>query len=293
MRLSPGIVLRSLVLLAIATLLPRCFAQASPPAGKSATDFPPLLQWKSAVISGNTAALKALYSTNPAAQVATPAGPSDTDSDAAFWIGLKAHRIKLDIIQSDSPQAGSRQVVFQTEVQSASAGGHTVYVTEGQLWQQQGEQWRLMAVKRSDPTRLQQPASKDKVIYAPGIDAHTEVQEAVALASNQHKRVLVVFGANWCYDCHVLDLAFHRSDIEPVLRKNYEVIHVDVGEGDKNQDLMQQYQVPMKKGIPAIAVLDSDGKLLYSQQGGEFEKARALSPEDVLAFLNKWKPASH
>jgi hypothetical protein len=48
----------------------------------------------------------------------------------------------------------------------------------------------------------------------------------------------------------------------------------------------------MKKGIPAIAVLDSDGKLLYSQQGGEFEKARALAPEDVLAFLNKWKPAS-
>ena len=108
----------------------------------------------------------------------------------------------------------------------------------------------------------------------------------------QHKRVLVIFGANWCYDCHVLDLAFHRPDIEPVLKKNYEVVHVDVGEGDKNQDLMQQYQVPMKKGIPGIAVLDSDGKLLYSQQGGEFEKARALAPEDVLAFLNKWKPAS-
>ena len=44
---------------------------------------------------------------------------------------------------------------------------------------------------------------------------------------------------------------------------------------------MEQYQVPMKKGIPAIAVLDSDGKLLYSQKGGEFEKARALAPEDV------------
>jgi len=293
MRSSPRIVLRSLVLLAIATLLPSCFGQASSPAGKSATDFPPLLQWKSAVVSGNTVALKALYSTSPPAQVATPAGPSDTDTDAAFWVGLKAHHIKLDIIKSDSPQPGTRQIVFQAEVQPRKAGEHIVYITEGQLWQQQGEQWRLMAVKRSDPTRLQQPASKDKVIYTPGIDAHTEVQEAVALASKERKRVLVVFGANWCYDCHVLDSAFHRSDIEPVLRKNYEVIHVDVGEGDKNQDLMQQYQVPMKKGIPAIAVLDSDGKLLYSQQGGEFEKARALSPEDVLAFLNKWKPSSH
>ena len=102
--------------------------------------------------------------------------------------------------------------------------------------------------------------------------------------------MLVVFGANWCYDCHVLDLAFHRPDVSTVLNHNYEVVHVDVGEGDKNQDIMQQYNVPMKKGIPAIAVLSSGGKLLYSQQGGEFEKARALGPEDVLAFLNKWKP---
>ena len=41
-----------------------------------------------------------------------------------------------------------------------------------------------------------------------------------------------------------------------------------------------------------IHVSDSNGKLLYSQQGGEFEKARSLAPEDVLAFLNKWKPAT-
>ena len=48
----------------------------------------------------------------------------------------------------------------------------------------------------------------------------------------------------------------------------------------------------MKKGIPALAVLDSHGKLLYSQQGGEFEKTRSLAPEDLLAFLNRWKPAA-
>lgn len=292
MRSLPRITIPTFILLTITMLLPLCFGQASSSADKAGTDFPPLLQWKSAVISGNSAALKALYSANPPAQVATPAGQSNADSDAAFWTGLKARRIKVDIIQSDSPQAGTRQLVFQAEVVSASAGGHTVYVTEGQLWQQEGEQWRLAATKRSDPTRLQQPASKSKVIYAPGLDAQTEVKEAVALASHDHKHVLIVFGANWCYDCHVLDLAFHRPDIEPVLKKYYEVVHVDVGEGDKNQDLMQQYQVPMKKGIPAIAVLDSGGKLLYSQQGGEFEKARALAPEDVLAFLNKWKPPS-
>ena len=75
-----------------------------------------------------------------------------------------------------------------------------------------------------------------------------------------------------------------------MLTPNYEVVHVDVGEGDKNQDLMNQYDVPMKRGIPALAVLDANGKLLYSQKNGEFERARALGPEDLLEFLNRWKP---
>jgi len=280
---------RNVIWLVFLALLPVSFAQ-NPTPGKSATAFAPLQQWKDAVVSGNTAALKAFYSTNPPAQIATPVGQIGADSEVSFWAGLKAQRLKLDILQSDTPQTGVRQVIFQAEVRS---GERTLYITEGQLWQQQGEQWRLAAAKRSGPARLQQPVSTSKIIYAPGVDAHTEIKTALAEAAREHKRVLVVFGANWCYDCHVLDLAFHRPDIESVLQKNFQVVHVDVGEGNKNQDLMQQYQVPMKKGIPAIAVLDSNGKLLYSQKGGEFEKARALAPEDVLAFLNQWKPPAH
>ena len=35
------------------------------------------------------------------------------------------------------------------------------------------------------------------------------------MAAKDHKRVILVFGANWCYDCHVLDMAFHRPDFAP------------------------------------------------------------------------------
>ena len=158
------------------------------------------------------------------------------------------------------------------------------------MWQQQGGEWRLVASKRTDPARLQQPASLDKEIYEPGVDARAKIKHALELAAKGHQRVLVVFGANWCYDCHVLDMAFHRPDLAPILQRDYQVVHVDVGRGDKNQDLMQQYQVPMKRGIPALAVLDAQGKLLFSQKTGEFENARALAPEDLLQFLNQWRP---
>ena len=272
------------IALALAGTLSHAVGQSAP---QSPATFPPLEQWKSAVVAGNVTALRSLYSSNPPARVMTAKADSSIDTEIAFWMGLKPRRMKLDIVQSESPQAGAQQVVFQAEVQSASA---PVYVTEGQLWQQQNGSWKLVASKRSEPTQLQQPTSTSKVIYAPGLDAQAEIKQALALAAKQHKNVIVVFGANWCYDCHVLDLAFHRPDLAGVLQRNYEVVHVDVGEGDKNQDIMQQYHVPMKKGIPSLAVLDSNGKLLYSQQGGEFEKARSLAPQDLLAFLNKWKP---
>ena len=265
--------------------------QTSSSPSKSTAPFAPLEQWKSAVISGNAAALKAMYSSNPPAKVQTVSGDSSTDADISFWTGLKARKIKLNVLESTSPQAGLQQVVFEAEVHSGAAADHVVYVTEGQLWQQQGGGWKLVGTKRSDASKLEQPTSTSKLIYTPGIDAHEEIKQALARAAKEHKNVLIVFGANWCYDCHVLDLAFHRPDLAPVLQRNYEVVHVDIGEFNKNLDLMQQYNAPMQK-VPSLAVLNDKGKLLYSQQGGEFSKARALAPEDILAFLNKWKPGA-
>lgn len=260
---------------------------------KSTAAFAPLEQWKAAVVGGNATLLRSMYSSNPPARIDTISGASSPDADIAFWTGFKARSIKLNVAESSSPQAGLQQVVFEAEIHSGTASAdHVLYVTEGQLWQQQGGDWKLVASKRSEPAKLQQPTSTNKVIYAPGLDAHEEIKQALARASREHKNVLIVFGANWCYDCHVLDLAFQRPDLASVLQRNYEVVHIDVGQGDKNQDIMEQYQVPMKKGIPALAVLDSKGKLLYSQQGGEFEKARSLAPQDLRAFLEKWKPVT-
>jgi thioredoxin-related protein len=135
-------------------------------------------------------------------------------------------------------------------------------------------------------------ALPQKALYPENADAKKEIAEALHYASPAHKRVLVVFGANWCPDCHALDDAFHSPEIAPILQKNFVVVHVDTGRGDKNLDLAQKYEVPLKRGIPAIAVLDASGKLLFSQKHGEFEAARSLSLADIRAFLDQWKPAS-
>ena len=149
-----------------------------------------------------------------------------------------------------------------------------------------------MAAVRGEPRRLKQPLKLNPNLYNPQADAKREIKEALEQAARGHKNVILVFGGNWCYDCHVLDLAFHHPEIEPRLKTHYILVHVDIGEYNKNLDLAERYQVPLKKGVPALAVLAADGKLLYSQQAGEFESARSLAPEDVTAFLKRWQPAA-
>jgi hypothetical protein len=279
--------LRLLITLGIFLAL-LCAAQSSAQAlSQPPASFPPLEQWKAAVLAGSAGALRSLYSSSPPAQISTTSEQLSADSDISFWIGLKARSIAIQIAQSNSPQPGLQQIIFQARIRTLP---QTVYIAEAQLWQQQGMEWKLVSAKRTEATKLEQPLSLDVKIYPVGVNASEEIHSALLRAAKLHKHVLVVFGADWCYDCHVLDKAFRRPDIAAVVTPNYEVVHVDVGQGDKNQDLMNQYDVPMKRGIPAIAVLDSSGKLLYSQKNGEFERARALGPEDLLEFLKKWKP---
>ena len=266
-------------------------AQTAAPAQHPNTAFAPLEQWRNAVLRRDPVGLKMLYSTSPPAEVAAPGDQNTADAEVNFWIGLKAQQMNLDVVETSSPQLAVEVIAFQAEVRSGEPPkGQTLYVTEAQVWQKQGEEWHLLNVKRTAAAHLKQPIKKDKNIYRADVDAHAEIKEAEEKAARANKRLLIVFGANWCYDCHVLDMAFQRPDLAPVLAASYEVVHVDIGEGNKNQDLMRDYQVPMKKGIPALAVLETTGKLVVSQKNGEFENARAMTPEALLEFLNKWKP---
>jgi len=148
----------------------------------------------------------------------------------------------------------------------------------------------VVAVTSSFSIQTPAPAGGEANLYPANADARAEIKEAEERAAAEHKRVLLVFGANWCFDCRVLDRAFHRPDFASAIA-GYEIVHVDIGDdGKKNNDLAKQYDVPLGKGIPALAVLERDGKLVVSQKNGEFENARAMSPRAFLDFLNKWKP---
>ena len=264
-------------------------------AANNAAIFEPLEHWRQAVLASDTAALQSLYSTQPPVHIKGRLTESQgPDVELRFWRERKEaglDSLTLDDLDTKAGPDGSRQVIFQAEMTSKLTMGksRTWYVFEGQLWQKQDDTWRIVQVMRDEVRRLRQPTHLDPTLYRANADAKAELKQALANAAKSGRRVLLVYGANWCYDCDVLDLAFHHPDLQPFLEKNYIVLHIDIGKADKNLDLAERFHVPLDKGIPALAVLNNDGTLLFSQRNGEFESARSLAPEDLQAFLEKWK----
>jgi len=128
-----------------------------------------------------------------------------------------------------------------------------------------------------------------KHIYSDNANAKADIAAGQAQAKREHKRVILDFGGDWCGDCQVLDIYFHQAPNAGLLEKNFVLVHVSIGHEDKNIDVAAKYGVPISKGVPALAVLSAEGKVIYAQATGEFEDMRHMDSASVTEFLKKWK----
>lgn len=264
------------------------------------TKFEPLNRWRADVLAGDKAALAVIYSTSPPARTQTQQGTTEVPSEEPeFWSALAAKGLKVlnpKVLEIDKTQPGMVSLVLRIEATLEENGVRQEDVlSAAQIWAQQEGTWRIVATRRGDlvpntPRRLPEPSVPNTDLYPPPEEAPAEVSAALAAAAKDHKRVILVFGANWCYDCHVLNQTFHLKQIAPLVEANYHVVHISIGDEDKNLDLAKKYEVPLDKGVPALAVLDPDGKVVFSQKQGEFESSVRIGPEDIVQFLQKWKP---
>ncbi len=138
----------------------------------------------------------------------------------------------------------------------------------------------------------QAPSTKPAVpfrVYDPGRDAGRDIQDAVSQAKTTHKRVLIEVGGNWCIWCRYFEDFFAtHPEIREYRDANYVVVRVNFSEENKNEAVLSQYgKIP---GYPHIFVLDSDAKLLHSQDTSELEQGRGYSEAAMKKFLEKWAP---
>jgi thioredoxin-related protein len=122
-------------------------------------------------------------------------------------------------------------------------------------------------------------------------DAANDIQNALVLAKQTNKRVLVDVGGNWCPWCHLLDTLFlTNKDLDEYLFQHYVVVKVNFSKENKNEKVLAKY--PKVAGYPHLFVLDETGKVLKSQNTSTLENKKGQpkghDKEKVFAFLKKW-----
>ncbi|MGD0536723.1 MAG: thioredoxin family protein [Verrucomicrobiota bacterium] len=123
--------------------------------------------------------------------------------------------------------------------------------------------------------------------YNETADAKLEIRQALAQAAPAETPVIVVFGANWCGDCKMLDSAMKNGASAPLLARDFKIVKVNVGRFDKNVDIAKSYGVPLDKGIPAVAILSAKNEVLYATRAGELANARKMGDKGIYEFFKK------
>lgn len=129
--------------------------------------------------------------------------------------------------------------------------------------------------------------AREVLPYDERANARSDLQTALNQAKSKNKLVLMVFGANWCPDCRALAKQMEKGKLAERIAERFIVAKVDVGNWDKNLDVVHEHGNPIKKGIPAIAILASDGKLLQSTKAGELASARSMGENSILSVFDK------
>src|SRR4030095_2256247 len=105
--------------------------------------------------------------------------------------------------------------------------------------------------------------STSSLPYDEAADVRAEISAATTQAATEQKYILLVFGANWCVDCRELSANMVKSPLSDLIDRRYVVVKVDVGNWNRNLDIVKAWGDPIAKGIPGVVVSDSPGRVTH------------------------------
>lgn len=157
-----------------------------------------------------------------------------------------------------------------------------------------------------------------RVKFDPKRDPNLDLQNAVAQAQKENKRIILDVGGEWCGWCKKMEYYLMKnSKLEKLRDKNYVWVRINMSEENENKEFLSKY--PEIPGYPHLYVLEKDGTLLHSQNTADLEepdipiiipsnvknkeaflkaayekkKARSYDMQKFTEFLNNWKPAQN
>lgn len=139
-----------------------------------------------------------------------------------------------------------------------------------------------------------------------GPSASAILQRAEAQARNEHKKILLEFGASWCVNCRLFDRFVADPQIHPVLSRAFVFIEMDTGEfsnskyADTPGGVAYEDSIGGKDaGFPFLAILDADGHVIVDSyrpapgsRSGRDNIGYPVLPEEVNWFVEMLRRAA-
>jgi thioredoxin-related protein len=123
--------------------------------------------------------------------------------------------------------------------------------------------------------------------YDPKRDAAQDIRDAAAEAKRTNRRVLLEVGGEWCSWCHHMDDFFTaHSDLTSLRDKSFVTVKINFSEENSNKEVLAQY--PAIAGYPHLFVLDSDERLVHSQDTSALEEGKSYNLDRFTTFLAYW-----
>lgn len=127
---------------------------------------------------------------------------------------------------------------------------------------------------------------------APYLSASRVLDDGLARAARDGKRVLLHFGAPWCGWCHRLEDWMARDDVRPILDRDFVDVKIDLDRTIGGKDVLTRYNPGGGGGIPWFAMLDAKGEALTTSNGPKGNIGFPAQPEEIEHFLGMLKIAT-
>jgi thioredoxin-related protein len=125
-------------------------------------------------------------------------------------------------------------------------------------------------------------------IYDASRNPNADGRDALKLAKETQRKVLIEVGGDWCSWCHVLDRFIKNNpDVEKRLHEMFVVLKVNISDANDNAEFVSGF--PAAKGYPHMYITDSKGTILYSQDTSYFRENKKYSKQRFMAFFEHWE----
>jgi thiol:disulfide interchange protein len=125
--------------------------------------------------------------------------------------------------------------------------------------------------------------------YDEQADADAQIAKATVRARRAHKLLLLDLGGNWCLDCRVLAAVMNIPVVAGFVKQHYELVSIDIGRMDKNQQVPAHYGLDHVQGVPALLVIDPRTKrLINAGQISALSDARSMTAQAMVDWLARW-----